>query len=133
MIPSQGTGSRDPAGVAAHDLNDFDFVHCTDGLRVETGVTHGGGNPTGHTAVTWCVVGVAQVVINGLGHAHAAHLITGIRGKLTHAVRCVHRVIAADVEEVMDVVGLEDFENPLVIFRRELVAAGTQRRGRGPP
>ena len=78
-----------------------------------------------------------QVVVNGLGHADDAHFVAALDGLLVDLVRGVLGIVAADVKEVADVVGLEHLEQPVHVFggllrlllEIDLVAAGAQRGG----
>ncbi len=76
---------------------------------------------------------VADVVVDRLGHADADEAQTPLVGELGDLVGRVHRVVAADVAEIADVVGLEDFDQAvkvLLLRFAELVAAGADRAGR---
>ena len=82
------------------------------------------------------MVGDDQVVINGFRHADNTHVVPvrfGIYRKFCHGV---HRVVAADIKEIADIVFLKDRENLLihrVILPRggEFFATGAERRRRG--
>ena len=81
------------------------------------------------------MVGAEQVVVNGLGHAHHAAVITDLLHILGDLVAGVHGIVTTVIEEVTDVILLEDLQNALVIRVihigvRHLIAAGTQSRGR---
>ena len=54
-----------------------------------------------------------------------------MRGLLVDDVRGLGGVVAADVEEVADVVLLQDLEDLRAVFRRRLLADGAERGGRG--
>ena len=95
----------------------------------------GGGDILGGRGEAGAVVCAVQVVINCLGHAHDAALIAYLLHILRNLIAGIHRVIAAIVEEVADVVLLENLKDPLVISVilvgvSQLVAAGAQS-GRG--
>ena len=80
-------------------------------------------------------VGDGQVVVDGLRHADADDRVAELLADLRHLVRGVHRVAAAVVEEVADVVRLEDLDQPLVlgavlVEALELVARGAERAAR---
>ena len=66
-------------------------------------------------AETRAAIGVGQVVVDRLGHADAGDRVAELLAHLRDLVRGVHRVVAAVVEEVADVVGLEDLDQPLVL------------------
>src|SRR5262249_6118259 len=101
----QPGGGRDPAGVAAHQLGGGDRVEGVHGLGVAAGLHDGRGQVLGHAAVARAVVGPHQVVVDGLGHPHHPQLVPLLPGQAVDLVGGVHRVVAADVEEVADVVG----------------------------
>jgi hypothetical protein len=64
---------REPAGVAAHDLDKGDALEVVD-VGVTGQLVHGGSNELGRAAVARRVVGEDEVVVDGLGHAHKADL-----------------------------------------------------------
>ena len=93
-------GIGDPAGIAAHH---FDHDHAV--VRVGGGVDavdglggdhHGGVEAEG-------LVGAADVVVDGLGHAHAGHAV------LAQEQRDRLRVVAAEGDQRVDLVGLQNF------------------------
>ena len=89
--------------------------------------------------VARAVVGVRQVVVNGLGHADDAHFVTALDGLLVDFMGGVLGIIAADVKEIADVVRLEDLEQAVhvpgglfgLFLEINFVTAGAQRGGRG--
>ena len=58
-------------------------------------------------AVAGAVVGDAQVVVDGLRDVEATHLVALLLRLLVDDVRRLRAVVAADVEEVADVEGLQ--------------------------
>ncbi len=75
---------------------------------------------------------VADVVVDGLWHPGRHHLETAFARELGHLVGSVHRVVAADVKEIADVMGAENLDDALeilVLSGLELVAAGPDRAG----
>ena len=83
-------------------------------------------------AVARAVVGDGQVVVDRLRHADDAQLIALLLGQLRDLVGRVLGVVAADVEEIADVVGLEDLQDPLeILLLLQLVAARAERGPRG--
>ena len=96
-----------PAGMAAHDLNNGHHPSVIDpGVFVD--LDAGGGDILGGGGEAGAVVGSKQVVVDGLGHAHHAALIADLLHVLADLVAGVHGVVAAVVEEVAHVVLLED-------------------------
>ena len=138
-LGQDGAGG-DPAGGAAHDLDDAAGAvvggHAGD---VDADFHDGGGVVLDDGAVAGAVVGVRQIVVDGLGHADDAQVVAALDGLLVDLVRGVLRIVAADVEEIADVVGLEHLEQPVHVLRGllgllleiDLVAAGAQRGRRG--
>ena len=92
-------GIGDPAGIAAHHLDDDHAV-----VRVGGGVDAvdglGGDHDRGIEAEG--LVGAADVVVDGLGNAHAVHAV--LAQELRHRLR----VVAAQGDEGIDLVGLEN-------------------------
>ena len=83
------------------------------------------------------MVGVRQVVVDGLGHTVDAQFVAAFDGLVMHLMGGVLGIVAADVEKVADVVGGEDFEEAVhvlgglfgLVLEIEFVTAGAQRRG----
>ena len=81
------------------------------------------------------MVGVWQVVVDGLGYADAAQWVVSLYGLVMHLVVGVLRVVAASVEKVADVVRLEDIKQPVhvpgslfgVFLEANLITTGAQR------
>ncbi len=125
--------------MPAHDLEN---EYLGRGQRhrgdVERRFASGDGDVLGDGPETGAVVGDRQVVVDGLGNSDAGHGKAHLPAHLRHLVGRVHRVAAAVVEEVADVVGPEDLDQPLVLGlvllqALELVAGRAEgAAGRGP-
>ena len=72
------------------------------------------------------MIGAEQVVVDGLGHAHTEELVPPRSAGDFDPMDGVHGIVAADQEEVADVVALEQLENAWKILVSELVPAGAQ-------
>ena len=131
----QGGGTGQPAGVAAHDLDNGDHAGVVYvGVLPDLGA--GGGDILGGRGEAGAVVGAVQVVVDGLGHAHDAALIAHLLHILGDLVAGVHGVVAAVVEEVAHIVLLKNLQNALIIGIvhigvGQLIAAGAQGGGGG--
>ena len=129
--PSQSSPRASAAAAVLHDGHVVGAIHrsvADDFLHHHADILCGG-------AIAGGVVGEHQVVVDGLGHAHepdaAAHGLS-VPGQLVDGV---HAVVAADVEEPLDIQLLQNgeqlFKHRLVLLRRgQLVAAGAQEGGR---
>ena len=120
--------------MAAHDLDNADHAGIVN-PRVLINFHAGGGDVLGCRGEARAVIRAVEVVVNGLGYAHHAAVITNLLHILGNFIAGVHGVVAAVVEEVTDVIFFEDFQNPLVvgivhIGIGHLIAAGT-KGGRG--
>ena len=124
-----------PACMATHDLG---HRHAADVVHrgVADDLFQNGGNVLCGRAVAGGVVGETQIVVDSLGHTDephtAAHLLP-VAGQLCDGV---HRVVAADVEEVADVQLFQNGEQLFVdgfvgVPVGQLVAAAAQIAGRG--
>ena len=72
----QAAGGGDPAGVAAHGLEDEHLGgRLAHGGHVQRRLSHRDGDVLGHGAEAGAGVGVRQVVVDGLGDADAPHRI----------------------------------------------------------
>ena len=135
----QARGCGDVADLASHGLQDEHGV-CGRGAAVLlVGVLDVEGPVASHRAVAGGVIdqlegAVADVVVDGLGHAGSHQIQTALPGQFGDLLRRVHRVVAAVVEEKANVVRLEDLDHPLqvgLLARAELVAAGADGAGGG--
>ena len=131
LLPRQGSGGGDPAGVPAHGLDDLHRVDRVEGGGIASCVSSGERVEASDAAVAGAVIRVGEVVVDGLRDADDAHLPPGLRGEASDLMGGVGRVIAADVEPVADVVGLENGDEALVIRFRQLLAAGAESGRRG--
>ena len=128
----------DKADFAAHRLQDEDRVGRAAAGVLFVGKLHRVRPVAGRAAVAGRVVdelerAVADVVVDRLGDADADEVQAPLVGEFGDLVGRVHRVVAADVAEIADVVGLEDFDQAvevLLLRFAELVAAGADRAGR---
>ena len=128
-------GGGQPAGVAAHDLDDGDILGAVDG-GVADDLLHHHADVLGRRAVAGSVVGDHQIVVDGLRHAHEADVALDALAVLSQLADGVHRVVAADVEEAADVQLFEDGEELLVqglvgVPVGQLVAAAAEEAGGG--
>ena len=123
-----------PAGVTAHALHDRDHAGVIHG-GILVHFHHGRRDVLRRRTVARAMVGAVQVVVDRLRNAHYAALVAVLQHILGDFVAGIHRVVAAVVEEIADVVLLEDLEDALIIGIvhigiLQLIAAGTQRGGR---
>ena len=131
----QSGGCGEPAGMAAHALDDGDHAGVIH-VAVAADFHEGGGDILGGGGEAGAVVGAEEVVVDGLGHAEHAALVADLGHVLADLVAGVHGVVAAVVEEIANVVLLEDLEDPLEvgivgIGVGDLIAAGAQQGRRG--
>ena len=141
LLGQDGSGS-DPAGGPAHDFDDAaGAVIGGHGTDIEADFHHGGRVVLDHRAVSRAVVGGRQVVVDGLGHTHHAHVITALHRLQMDFVSGILGIVAARVEKIADVVGGEDLEKTVHVLSRlfgllleiDLVAAGAESRRRRVP
>ncbi len=106
-------------------------------VRVADDFLHHDADVLGGAAVAGGVVGDHQVIVDGLGHAHKADVAADVCAVIGQLADGVHRVIAADVEEIADVQLLQNLKQLDVdglalggVPVGQLVAAGTQIAGR---
>ena len=129
------SGARQPSGVTAHDLHDSDLRIVINGSvlgdlhAARRDILRGAGK-------AGTVVRAVKIVVDGLGNAHHAAFVADLLAVFRDLVAGVHRVVAAVIEEIADVVLPEDLQNALVvrvvhIGILHLVAAGAELGGRG--
>ena len=109
-------GRGDPAGVTTHH---FEHEHPGGGARhggdIERRLARGHRDVLGDRAEARTTIRSGQIVVHGLRYAHTGDGIAERRAELRHLERGVHRVIAAVVEEVADVVGAEHLDQALIL------------------
>src|SRR5688572_9650696 len=102
--------------MAAHDLENEYFRR---GARhrgdVEPGLERGYRDVLRHRTETRTAVGMRQVVVHGLRYADTGDRVAHRLTELGHLQCGVHRIIAAVVEEIADIVSTEHFHEPLVL------------------
>ena len=118
----QGGGGGDPSGVAAHQLQH----HHMDGQAgsVQRQLAGGFRRVAGGGAEAGTVIGDVQVVVHGLGNADDLHIQPLGLGKLGDLVAGVHGIVAAVVEEAVDVEFSQGLQNGGIIRVRQLPPAG---------
>ena len=94
-----------------------------------------GGDILGGRTVAGAVIGSEEVIVDRLGDTHYAAFVAVFEHEFADFVAGVHRIVAAVVEEIADIVLSENLENTAVIGIvdigiLQLVAAGTEGRGR---
>ena len=120
--------------MTAHDLDDRHGRDAVD-ARIADDLLRGRGHILRRRAEARRMVGDGQVVVDGLRHADHADVradMVQIRRELHDGI---HRIVAADVDEDLDAVGIERGEDLLVdvgilLKGGQLVAAGAEH-GRG--
>jgi hypothetical protein len=127
FLAERGGGGQ-KAGVPAHHHGQIDTGQ---GGVVQVGAHEGLGDEARSRRVSRRVVVADQVVVDGLRDVDAAQGIVGAPGFLADDAHRVRRIVAADVEEVADAMGLEDLEYLLAVLEVGLVARRAQRRGWG--
>ena len=131
-------GGGDEADLAAHRLHHQDRVGRRRAGVLLVRAEHAAGPVPRDRAVAGRVVDelelrIADVVVDRLRHARGDEVQPALGRQRAHLVRGVHRVVAADVEEIADVVRLEHLDRAvevLPVLLLELVAAGADRAGR---
>ena len=106
-------GSGKPACISAHDLDDSNRVHSIN-VDVAYDLADGGSDELGCTAESGSMVGSHKVVVNSLGNTYYAKLVVvgcRISRKLENGI---HRIIAADIEEISDIVLFEDLKDLVI-------------------
>ena len=107
----QRGGRRQPAGRTAHRLEDHVLIDAFHVAGEHAGLLDRKGHVAGRAAEAGRVVGAAQIVVDRLGHAHADQFVALLAAIALHAMDGVHRVVAADEEEIADVVPAEHVQD----------------------
>ena len=116
FLARQAARRCDPAGMPAHDLENEDLGR---GLRhrqdVESSLLRRHRDVFRDRPEARAVIGNGEVIVHGLGNAQAGHREAHLPGNERHLVGGVHRVVAAVVEEIADVVRPEDLDKALIL------------------
>ena len=125
-----------PSGIAAHDLCDHDGgLCCAEGLVVTDDFLHGCCDILRCGAVAGAVIGNRKVIVDGLRNAHEQLLLAVLLRIVAQHLYGIHGVIAACIEQGINVMLLHDLEDVLVnilvsLNLGHLEAAGAQECGR---
>ena len=128
------TGSGQPSGMTAHDLNDCNGFFIIINRSVDRNLTNSGCYIFGSTSESRCMVCQDKVIVDRLRDSNETDLAVyslSIAGKLAY---CIHGIISTDVEEVADIVLLKFLKELRIdsvcqVFRK-FVTAGTKIRSR---
>ena len=104
--------------MAAHDHSDIDA-----GERpvVEIGAEERLHDEPSGRGEAWRVVAHDQIVVDRFRDMYAADRVVGLASLLRDDADRIAGIIAADIEEILDFVGLQDFQNFLTVFQVRLV------------
>ena len=116
------------ARVPAHDHPAIDALERD---VVEIGAREGLRHEPGGGGIARRVVEADEVVVDRLRDVDRAQIVVALLRLLGDDPHGVRGIVAADVEERVDVVGLQDLEDLLAIFEVRLVAGRAERGGRG--
>ena len=137
-LGQDGAGSN-PTGCAPHHLNDAaGAIIGGHAANIAADFHHGGGVVANDTAVAGAMVGVRQVVVDGLGHADDPQFIAAPLCLLVHLVGRVLRIVPASVKKITNVVRLKHIEHARdidgglfrLVLEIDLVTAGAQGSSR---
>ena len=128
-LARQRRGRGQESGVAAHDNGAIDAF---EGRIVEIGAGEGLGHEARGGRKARDMIEADQIVVDRLRHVHGAKLMVPLLGLVRDDAHGVGRVVAADVEERVDLMRLQDLEDLLAIFQVGFVARRSERGGRRP-
>ena len=104
--------TRQPARITPHHLNNHDVARAVY-QAVAGDLLHNSADVLGRGAVARRVVGVHQVVVDGLGHAHELDVAACHAGIVRKLGDGVHAVIATNIEKVAHI---QLFQNTKQLF-----------------
>ena len=119
VLATEGGSSGEEAGVTAHHDTDVDALERA---VVEVDAGECLSDETGCGAEARAVVVFHQVVVDRLGNVDRAQFVVCLLRLFVDDTDGVGRVVATDIEEVADVVGLHDLEHAGAVFLIGLVA-----------
>ena len=130
--PGEPAGGGDPARVTPHH---FHHEHFGGGFRhrfhIQAGLHHRHRHIFGHRAETRAVIGDRQIVVDGLGNAHADDRIAQFVADLGNLVGGIGGIAAAVIKEIADIVGRQYLDqafvfDPVFLQALELVTTGSK-------
>ena len=124
-----GAGGGDPAGVPAHQLQHYHVDGQSGGVQSQLGGAES--RVPGGGAKARAVVGDIQVVVHGLGNADDPDVQPLLLGKLVDLVAGVHGVVAAVIEEAVDVKFPQGLQHGGIVGLAQLAPAGADGGGGG--
>ena len=107
------TGGREPAGVAAHCLDER-YIFAVVNASVAGELGGYGCNESRCAAKARGMIGALEVVVDGFWHAYNANGTVYLGKVSRQLVRCVHGIVSADVKHGIYLVFLELRINLLV-------------------
>ena len=119
-------GRGEEAGVPAHDDRDIDAFQRR---IVEIGAREGLGDEARRGRKARRMIEADEIVVDRLGDMDRAEPMAGFLRLLGDDAHRVGGIVAADVEERVDLVRLQDLEDLLAIFEVGLVAGRAERGG----
>ena len=128
--PRKSSGGSQPSGMAAHDFHDGYRIRVIH-IAVSNNLQHGSGNKFGRRTESRGMVSAGQVIIDGFWNADDLYILAGSAEVAGQFVHSIHRIIAADVKKVGNLVMMENFiyffiERRIRIFFRQTEPAGSQ-------
>ena len=108
------SSTSQPASVAAHNLNNANHASVIY-PSILVNLHAGGCNIFGSGSESGAMVCSEEVVVNGFRNSHDAALVTDFLHIFTNLIAGIHRVVAAIIEEIADIIFFEDFQDTLVI------------------
>ena len=127
VMTREGGGGGEPARVASHDHVD---LHAGQAAVVHVVALVGERHEARSRAEARAVVGLHQVVVHGLGHVDDLQLLAASASRVEQEERRLRRVVAPDVEQEANVVGVEGLDDALGLLGGRLLAHGAQGRTR---
>ena len=114
LICSKCCRCRKPAGMTAHYLNDVDRAGAVNaGILIKF---HAGCcDIFCRAAVAGAVIRSEQVVVDRLGNSDNSAIIADTAHVAAYLIAGVHRIVAAVIEEVANVILFENFKYALII------------------
>ena len=118
-------GGQEPGVPAHHDAD----INAWQRSVVQIHAGKGLGHETRGRWIAWRVVVADQVVVDGLGDVDGAQRVARFVRLFTDDAHGIGRVVAANIEEMLDLVRAQHLEDGVAVFRIRFVARRAQGRG----
>src|SRR5436305_13860911 len=112
---SKGRGCNEPARISSHCFDEFDRVLLWQCEHIHCRVHCCQSNKAGRSTIARAMISVGQVIINGFGNTDDSEIVPLLLSRLLQDMGCIRRVIATEIEHIVNLLVLKERKNMLWI------------------